>query len=305
MAMSDKVLVCGSVAFDTIAVFEGHFRDHILADSIQSLSVSFFVPTMRKEYGGCAGNIAYNLRLLGGNPVPVGTVGADASDYIVYMQQLGIDTSLIRVLADMFTPQCFITTDLDNNQIASFHPGAMTHSAENDLSACDAVWGIVAPDAKDGMFAHARRMHAKGIPFIFDLGQAMPLFSGDDINEMLKLAQILTANEYEASIVEQRTGRSMQDIASGLQAVIVTRGAEGATLYADGQQTHIDPVKAKEVVDPTGCGDAHRAGLLYGLTQNWSLVDACRLANVMGSFKIGSRGPPNHRPTRADRSEEH
>ncbi|HEY9572100.1 MAG TPA: carbohydrate kinase family protein [Pusillimonas sp.] len=298
--MSDKVLVCGSVAFDTIAVFEGHFKDHILADSIQSLSVSFFVPTMRKEYGGCAGNIAYNLRLLGGNPVPVGTVGADASDYIVYMQQLGIDTSLIRVLADMFTPQCFITTDLDNNQIASFHPGAMTHSAENDLSACDAVWGIVAPDAKDGMFAHARRMHAKGIPFIFDLGQAMPLFSGDDINEMLKLAQILTANEYEASIVEQRTGRSMQDIASGLQAVIVTRGAEGATLYADGQQTHIDPVKAKEVVDPTGCGDAHRAGLLYGLTQNWSLVDACRLANVMGSFKIGSRGPQNHRPTRAD-----
>lgn len=298
--MSDKVLICGSVAFDTITVFEGHFKDHILADNIQSLSVSFFVPTMRKEFGGCAGNIAYNLRLLGGSPVPVGTVGADAADYIVYMQQLGIDTSRVRVLADMFTPQCFITTDLDNNQIASFHPGAMTRSAENDLSGCKAAWGIVAPDAKDGMFAHARRMHAQGIPFIFDLGQAMPLFSGDDINEMLKLARILTANDYEASVVEQRTGRSMQEIAKSMQAVIVTRGAEGATLYADGKESHIEPVKAEHVVDPTGCGDAHRAGLLYGLTQNWSLVDACRLANVMGSFKIGSRGPQNHRPTRAE-----
>jgi adenosine kinase len=207
---------------------------------------------------------------------------------------------MVRVLADMFTPQCFITTDLDNNQIASFHPGAMTRSAENDLSGCKAAWGIVAPDAKDGMFAHARRMHAQGIPFIFDLGQAMPLFSGDDINEMLKLARILTANDYEASVVEQRTGRSMQEIAKSMQAVIVTRGAEGATLYADGKESHIEPVKAEHVVDPTGCGDAHRAGLLYGLTQNWSLVDACRLANVMGSFKIGSRGPQNHRPTRAE-----
>src|SRR5690554_2212458 len=298
--MSDKVLICGSVAFDTITVFEGHFKDHILADNIQSLSVSFFVPTMRKEFGGCAGNIAYNLRLLGGSPVPVGTVGADAADYIVYMQQLGIDTSMVRVLADMFTPQCFITTDLDNNQIASFHPGAMTRSAENDLSGCKAAWGIVAPDAKDGMFAHARRMHAQGIPFIFDLGQAMPLFSGDDINEMLKLARILTANDYEASVVEQRTGRSMQEIAKSMQAVIVTRGAEGATLYADGSESHIEPVQAERVVDPTGCGDAHRAGWLYELTQNGSLVDASRLTNVMESFKIGSRRRQSQRPNRAE-----
>lgn len=298
--MTDKVLVCGSVAFDTIAVFEGHFREHILPDSIQSLSVSFFVPSMRKEYGGCAGNIAYNLRLLGGNPIPVGTVGADAADYIIYMQQLGIDTSLIRVLADMYTPQCFITTDLDNNQIASFHPGAMTRSAENDLTGHQACWGIVAPDAKDGMFAHARRLHRQGIPFIFDLGQAMPLFSGDDINEMLGLADVLAANDYEASVVEQRTGRSMADIAQDLRAVVVTRGGDGATLYADGTQTHIDAIKIDHIVDPTGCGDAHRAGLLYGLTQNWDLEDACRLANVMGGFKIASRGPQNHRPTRAD-----
>ena len=298
--MTDKVLVCGSVAFDTIAVFEGHFKDHILADSVQSLSVSFFVPSMRKEYGGCAGNIAYNLRLLGGNPIPVGTVGADAADYILYMEQLGIDTSRIRVLADMYTPQCFITTDLDNNQIASFHPGAMMRSAENDLTGQQACWGIVAPDAKDGMFAHARRLHQQGIPFIFDLGQAMPLFSGDDINEMLNLADILAANDYEASVVEQRTGRSMAQIAEGLRAVVITRGGEGATLYADGAQTHIDAIKVDQVVDPTGCGDAHRAGLLYGLTQNWDLEDACRLANVMGGLKIASRGPQNHRPTRAD-----
>ncbi|MDS1140366.1 carbohydrate kinase family protein [Pusillimonas sp. SM2304] len=298
--MSDDVLVCGSVAFDTITVFEGHFKDHILADSIQSLSVSFFVPTMRKEYGGCAGNIAYNLRLLGGRPVPVGTVGADAADYIVYLQQLGIDTSLIRVLPDMYTPQCFITTDLDNNQIASFHPGAMTHSADNDLSGREAAWAIVAPDAKEGMFAHARRLHAQGTPFIFDLGQAMPLFSGDDLNEMLQLAQVLTANDYEASIIEQRTGRTIAQIADGLQAAVVTRGAEGATLYAGGAETHIEPTQVMKVVDPTGCGDAHRAGLLYGLTEKWSLVDACRLANVMGGFKIASRGPQNHRPSRAE-----
>lgn len=298
--MSDNVLVCGSVAFDTITVFEGHFKDHILADSIQSLSVSFFVPTMRKEYGGCAGNIAYNLRLLGGRPVPVGTVGADAADYIVYLQQLGIDTSLIRVLPDMYTPQCFITTDLDNNQIASFHPGAMTRSADNDLSGREAAWAIVAPDAKEGMFAHARRLHAQGTPFIFDLGQAMPLFSGDELNEMLKLAQMLTANDYEASVIEQRTGRTIAQIAGGLQAAVVTRGAEGATLYTDGTETHIEPTQVEKVVDPTGCGDAHRAGLLYGLTQKWSLVDACRLANVMGGFKIASRGPQNHRPSRAE-----
>ncbi len=297
--MSEKVLICGSVAFDTIAVFEGRFKDHILADSIPSLSVSFLVPTMRKEYGGCAGNIAYNLQLLGGQPVPVGSVGVDADDYLLYLKQLGIDTSLIRVVPGMFTPQCFITTDLDNNQIASFHPGAMALSAENDISGVAAAWGIVAPDAKEGMFAHARRLNAQGTPFIFDLGQAMPLFSGDDINEMLSLAQILAVNEYEANVVEQRTGRSMSQIAQLLQAVVVTRGAEGATLYANGTETIIEPIKVANIVDPTGCGDAHRAGLLYGLTKKWSLADACRLANVMGAFKIASRGPQNHKPGKA------
>jgi len=298
--MSEKVLVCGSVAFDTIALFEGRFKDHILADNIHSLSVSFFVPTMRKEYGGCAGNIAYNLRLLGGSPIPVGTVGADAADYLAYLCGLGIDVSLVRVIPDMFTPQCFITTDLDNNQIASFHPGAMSLSAQNDLSGTQAAWAIVAPDSKGGMFAHAQRLNAQGIPFVFDLGQAMPLFSGEDIMKMLGLAQILTANDYEASVVAQRTGRSMAQIAESLRAVVVTRGAKGASLYANGAQTTIDPIKVDNIVDPTGCGDAHRAGLLYGLTEGWDLIDACRLANVMGAIKIASRGPQNHCPTHVE-----
>lgn len=298
--MTREILVCGSVAFDTIAVFEGHFKDHILAESIQSLSVSFFVPSMRKEFGGCAGNIAYSLRLLGADPLPVGMVGNDAADYLEYMRGLGIDTRLIRVRSDMFTAQCYITTDLDNNQIASFHPGAMLHSAENDVSGERAVWAIVAPDSKDGMFAHARRLHAQGIPFVFDLGQAMPLFEGGDLDEMLGMASILTANDYEASVIEQRTGRSMMQIAGELQAVVVTRGANGASLYTDGVETTIPPVRVREVVDPTGCGDAHRAGLLYGLVQGWSLLDACRLANVMGGLKIASKGPQNHHPSRSE-----
>lgn len=296
--MANKIVVCGSVAFDTIAVFEGHFKDHILAESIQSLSVSFFVPSMRKEYGGCAGNIAYNLRLLGGNPVPVGTVGVDATDYLQYMGALGIDVSMVRVIPDMFTPQCFITTDLDNNQIASFHPGAMVRSAENDFSGVDAVWGIVSPDSKEGMFAHAQRMKDGGIPFVFDLGQAMPLFSGDDLRQMIGLATMLTANDYEASVIEQRTGVSMADLSRGMKAIVVTRGAEGATLFENGNPVHIDPVKVTDVVDPTGCGDAHRAGLLFGLSEGWALREACCLANVMGAIKIGSRGPQNHQPAR-------
>lgn len=298
--MSEKILICGSIAFDTIAVFEGHFKDHILADSIQSLSVSFFVPSLRKEYGGCAGNIAYNLSLLGGNAVPVGTVGGDAADYLQYMRELGIDTSFVRVLPHRYTPQCFITTDLDNNQIASFHPGAMEQSAENDITGQQAAWGIVAPDAKDGMFAHARRMHEAGIPFVFDLGQAMPLFDGDDLRRMLEMAAILCVNEYEASVVAQRTGLSMEAIARELQGVVVTHGSQGAVVYESGRSTEVPVVPATEVVDPTGCGDAHRAGLLYGLTRGWTLADACKLGNVMGSLKVASRGPQNHRPSRDD-----
>ncbi len=298
--MATPVLVCGSMAFDTIAVFDGRFKEHILADRIQSLSVSFLVPSMRKEYGGCSGNIAYNMNLLGGRPVPVATVGEDAGEYMQRLSALGIDVSRVKVIPDTFTAQCFITTDLDDNQITAFHPGAMSFAAQNDLSDADAAWAIVAPDAKEGMFAHAERLHKRGIPFIFDLGQAMPLFDGADLERMLKLAQALTVNDYEAGVVEQRTGRSVADIARGLQAVVVTRGAEGATLLTEGKTIQIEPVRATQVVDPTGCGDAQRGGLLYGLTSGWGWEDSCRLGNVMGAIKIASRGPQNHAPSRAE-----
>lgn len=298
--MTAPVLICGSVAFDTIAVFEGRFKDHILADRIHALSVSFLVPTMRREFGGCAGNIAYNLNLLGGQPVPIATVGEDASDYIQRFEQLGIDVSMMRVIPDTLTAQCFITNDLDDNQISAFHPGAMEHASQNDLTGHQAPWAIVAPDSKTGMLAHAERLHAQGTPFIFDLGQAMPLFDGKDILHMLTLAQVLCVNDYEASVVEQRTERTIAQLAEGLQAVIVTRGANGATLYTDGRQEHIDSVTPSDVVDPTGCGDAHRAGLLYGLTVGWGWSDACKLGNLMGSIKIASRGPQNHAPNRAE-----
>ena len=298
--MAPPVLVCGSMAFDTIAVFEGRFKEHILADRIQSLSVSFLVPSMRKEFGGCSGNIAYNMNLLGGKPVPVATVGEDAGEYMQRLSDLGVDVSRVKVIPDTFTAQCFITTDLDDNQITAFHPGAMSFAAQNDLSDADAAWAIVAPDAKEGMFAHAERLNKRGIPFIFDLGQAMPLFDGADLERMLKLTQALTVNDYEAGVVEQRTGRSVADIARSLQAVVVTRGAEGATLHTEGKTIQIEPVRASQVVDPTGCGDAQRGGLLYGLTSGWNWEDSCRLGNVMGAIKIASRGPQNHAPTRGE-----
>lgn len=296
--MSDSVLICGSVAFDTIAVFEGRFKEHILPDRIHALSVSFLVPQMRREFGGCAGNIAYNLKLLGGQPLPVATVGNDAEDYLKRFAQLGIDTRHVRVLPDMLTAQCFITSDLDDNQITAFHPGAMDRSADNHAQDTQARWAIVAPDSKAGMMAHVERFAQAGTPFVFDLGQAMPLFDGDDLQAVLGKASALAVNDYEASVVEQRTGMRIEQIADKLQAVVVTRGAQGATLYTPGQSFDIAPVKPEAVVDPTGCGDAHRAGLLYGLTRGWSWEKSCMLGNVMGAIKIAHRGPQNHSPTR-------
>jgi adenosine kinase len=298
--MPAPVLIFGSVAFDTIAVFEGRFKDHILPDRIHALSVSFLVPRMRKDFGGCAGNIAYSLKLLGGEPLPVATVGEDAVEYLDRFKTLGIDARYVQVVPDTLTAQCFITTDLDDNQITAFHPGAMEHSAENSVTGKNAAWAIVAPDAKSGMIAHAERLHAAGIPFIFDLGQAMPLFDGADIDRMLNLAQALTVNDYEASVVEQRTGRSLAEIAQKLQAVLVTRGAQGATLITASGSEEIAPLAAKEVVDPTGCGDAHRGGLLYGLTSGWSWANSARLGNVMGALKIAQRGPQNYTPSKAE-----
>lgn len=292
--MSSPVLICGSVAFDTITLFEGYFKEHILPEHIKSLSVSFFVPTMRKEFGGCAGNIAYSLNMLGGQPIPVASVGKDSADYMARFKALGIATEGMLVLEDEFTAQCHITTDLDGNQITAFHPGAMSRSASNDITSLEGTWAIVAPDAKDGMFAHAERLQAKGIPFIFDLGQAMPLFDKDDLERMLSMAQALTVNDYEASVIEQRLGRSIAELSHLLEAVLVTQGAQGAHLYQDGELTQIAPIQPTSVQDPTGCGDAHRGGLLYGLTQGWSWHDSACLANVMGSLKIAVQGPQNY-----------
>lgn len=296
--MTNNVIICGSMAFDTIMVFEGYFKDHILPDQTHSLSVSFLVPGMRKEYGGCAGNIAYNLRLLGGAPIPVATVGNDAGDYLDYLRALGIETRWVRVAPGTYTAQCFITNDLADNQITAFHPGAMALSAQNDLNDAPGEWAIVAPDAKDAMFAHAERLAARKIPFIFDLGQAMPLFDGEDLERMFGLAQVITLNDYESHVVEQRIGRSMADVAKGKLAVIVTKGAEGSILFTGSEQTTIAPVMAATVVDPTGCGDAFRAGLLYGLTHDWSWADSCKLASLMGAIKVEHRGPQNHQPSR-------
>ena len=294
---SNEVLICGSLAFDTITRFEGHFKDHILPDTIHSLSVSFLVPNMRKEFGGCAGNIAYNLKLLGGSPIPVAAVGKDFGDYQQHFQKLGIEQRGIAVLDDVFTAQCHITTDLSGNQISAFHPGAMSFAADNDISNEKAVWAIVAPDAKDAMFKHADRLQAAGIPFVFDLGQAMPLFDGDDLIEMIKMARVLTANDYEMAVIEQRTGNKVEELAASLEAVIVTLGAEGSVLYHQGQKIEIKAVPAVKVEDPTGCGDSHRAGVLYGLSSGWSWEDSARLGNVMGSIKIASGGPQNHAPS--------
>ncbi|QEI05066.1 carbohydrate kinase family protein [Pigmentiphaga aceris] len=298
--MSAPVIICGSIAFDSIMVFEGQFQEHILPEQVHKLSVSFLVPTMRKEFGGCAGNIAYNLKLLGGQPIPVATVGQDGLDYQTRLKDLGIDTRWVKVASESYTAQCFITTDLSDNQITAFHPGAMALSAANDLRDAPGEWAIVAPDAKDAMFAHAERLHARGVPFIFDLGQAMPLFDGEDLTRMLKMARALTVNDYEASVVVQRTGRSLAELSQSLDAVVVTHGEEGATVIVKGVETTVAPVAAAQVVDPTGCGDAHRAGLLFGLISGWNWVDACSLGNLMGSIKIAERGPQNHAPSRED-----
>ncbi len=310
--MTDSVLICGSMAFDSIALFEGRFRDHFLADKLHAISVSFLVPTMRRDFGGCAGNIAYGMSVLGGRPIPVATVGEDAGDYLNRFQDLGIDVSRIRVVPDTLTATCYITTDEESNQITAFHPGAMAysadndltgsmaHSADNDLTSTKVCLAIVAPDAKEGMIAHAAKLHAAGIPFIFDLGQAMPLFSGGDMLDMLKTASAMTVNEYEAGVVEQRTGKSLEELSRRLVALVVTRGAEGATLYQGGEQYTIAPVAVADAVDPTGCGDAHRAGLLFGLSSKLSWLDSCKIGNLMGALKIAHRGPQGYAPDRSE-----
>jgi adenosine kinase len=290
-----KALICGSLAYDTIMVFEDQFLNHILPNQIHKLNVSFFVPSMRREFGGVAGNIAYNLKLLGGNPIPMGTVGQDFTPYNEHLEKLEISLKGIKVIQDMFTPQAFITTDRDNNQITAFHPGAMSLSHQCKVADHEDVSiGIVGPDGRDGMITHANGFAENNIPFIFDPGQAMPLFDGDDLKKFIEQATWMAVNDYEYELVCERTGMEAREIASHLKALFVTRGEKGSEIYTDGTVYHIPVVEAKQVVDPTGCGDAYRAGLLYGLMNDIDMQTTGRIASLLGSLKIASAGTQNH-----------
>lgn len=296
-----SILVCGSLAYDTIMVFQDRFKNHILPEQIHILNVSFLVPDMRKEFGGCAGNIAYNLNLLGGDAWVMATVGDDAAPYLQRLQQLGMTTQYVRVVPGTYTAQAFITTDLDDNQITAFHPGAMLHSHLNRVDEVrGATLGIVGPDGKQGMLNNVAQFAAQGIPFIFDPGQGMPLFDGAELLECVRQAQYCTLNDYEARLLCERTGRSLQDIAQMVEALIVTYGAEGAHIHTGGEVIEIPAVRPDAVVDPTGCGDAFRAGLLYGLAHGWEWRKSGQLASLLGSVKIASRGGQNHAPSREE-----
>jgi adenosine kinase len=293
-----RTLICGSMAYDTIMVFKDHFKNHILPDQIHILNVSFLVPDMRREYGGCAGNIAYNLKLLGGEPVIMATVGDDFDLYHGRLQRQGIETGHIRKVAETYTAQAFITTDLDDNQITAFHPGAMNHSHENRVDeARDIKLGIVSPDGRQGMVDHARQFTEAGIPFIFDPGQGMPMFNGDELRQFIRQASYVTVNDYEGKLIEERTGASLETLAREVKALILTLGGQGSRIYADGQVHEIPPAKASEVLDPTGCGDAYRAGLMHGILQGYDWGTTGRLAGLLGAIKIARRGGQNHRFT--------
>jgi adenosine kinase len=296
-----RALICGSIAYDNIMVFPDQFKNHILPDQIHILNVAFLVPDMRREFGGCAGNIAYNLKLLGGEPLIMATVGDDSQPYMHRLKQLGLDATHVREVPGTFTAQAFITTDLDDNQITAFHPGAMSHSHLNKVSDADGVTlGIISPDGRDGMVQHAEQFKAAGVPFIFDPGQGLPMFNGEELMKFLSLAEYATVNDYEAKLICERTGKSLQDLAEEVTALIVTLGGEGSQIYSNGERIDIPCVKPDQLADPTGCGDAYRAGLLYGLQQGWNLEKTGRLASLMGSIKIAHRGGQNHKLTRDD-----
>lgn len=295
-----SVLICGSVAFDSVMVFPGHFADHILPEQVHILNVSFLVPEMRREFGGCAGNIAYSLKRLGGEPLPMATVGDDAQPYLDRLDALAIDRRYIRQVAGTFTAQCFITTDLKANQLAAFHPGAMNQSHLNTVPRDAGIeFGIVAPDGREAMLQHAQQFAEHGIPFIFDLGQAMPLFNGDDLAWFIARARYLTLSDYEARVVCERTGRSLEELAQKVEALVVTLGADGSDIYTKGNKIHIPVAKAHQVIDPVGCGDAYRGGLLYGLVNQLDWETSGRLASVMGALKVEQTGAQNYVVDRA------
>lgn len=290
-----RTLICGSIAYDTVMVFQGKFSDHILPDQVHILNVSFLVPEMKREFGGVAGNIAYALRCLGGDPLPMATVGDDATPYFERLDALGIDRSLVSRVPGSYTAQAFITTDLADNQLTAFHPGAMSHSHLNAVPADAGIeLGIVGPDGRDGMQQHAQQFADLGIPFIFDLGQAMPLFDGEDLDWFIARASYVTLNDYEARVVVERTRRSLPELATRVKALVVTRGGDGSDVYVDGGVLHVPVAKARRVVDPTGCGDAYRGGLLYGIGAGLDWETTGRLAAVMGAMKIETGGAQNY-----------
>jgi adenosine kinase len=294
-----RILVCGSIAYDNIMVFRGRFKDHILADQIHILNVAFLVPDLRREFGGCAGNIAYGLKLLGGVPLVMGTVGEDAAPYLERLDALGLAREHVRTIPGTLTAQAFITTDLDDNQITAFHPGAMNHSATNRIDgALDVALAIVAPDGREGMAAHVNDLASARIPFMFDPGQQLPAFAGPDLLAMIDAASYVAVNDYEGRLLVEKTGRGLEELARMVDALIVTKGAAGSTIYVGTQRHEIPIVKPTELVDPTGCGDAYRAGLLYGIAAGRDWPATGRLASLMGAIKIAQRGGQNYRPTR-------
>jgi adenosine kinase len=297
-----SALICGSMAFDTIMVFGDRFRNHILPDKLHMLNVSFLVPQLRREFGGCAGNIAYNLKLLGDIGYPMATVGRDFAPYRDWLQQTGVPADHVRVIDSEHTAQAFITTDLEDNQITAFHPGAMQQSHVNRVGdARDIALGIVAPDGRDGMIQHAEQFAAAGIPFIFDPGQGLPMFGGEDLTRFLSQATWVAVNEYEWQLVQQKTGWTVRDVTQRVKALIVTLGSGGSVIHTpDGAELSIPCAKPAAVVDPTGCGDAYRAGLMHGLLHGLDWRTTGRIASLMGAIKIESRGTQNHRFTRAE-----
>ncbi|MCW8825865.1 MAG: carbohydrate kinase family protein [Gammaproteobacteria bacterium] len=291
-----SALICGSMAYDTIMVFGDQFKNHILPDSVHMINVSFLVPEMRRETGGCAGNIAYNLKMLGDEPVIMATVGEDFDPYAKWLIQCGIERLHIKRIDESYTAQAFITTDMDDNQITAFHPGAMSYSHENKVSNAKGISiGIVSPDGRDGMIEHAQQFVAAGIPFIFDPGQGLPMFNGDELMTFVEQATWVTVNDYEGRMLQERTGKSLEEIATMVEALIVTKGGEGSDIYVDGGVIAIPTAKVGELKDPTGCGDAFRAGLIYGMERKLGWEVTGRIASLTGAIKIEHHGTQNHK----------
>ena len=296
-----RTLVTGSFAYDTIMVFQDQFKNHILPDQVHILNVCFFVPELRKEFGGCSGNISYNLQLLGGEPVPMGTVGEDFGPYRKWMETFKLDQTHVIEIENTYTAQAFLTTDTDNNQIIAFHPGAMNFAHKNKVTdARDISLGIVAPDGRDAMIEHARQFADASIPFFFDPGQGLPMFSGEELAEFIGQANYVCVNDYESEMLMDKTGMSLQQVAAEVEALIVTRGGDGSDIYAAGEEFHIDSIAVSGINDPTGCGDAFRSGLLHGVANQWDWQTSGQLASVMGGIKIEQPGTQNHQPSKSD-----